>query len=102
MIPRSIVKLIVMFLMVAMAGVGTAQQQQIKIAYFSQEQVAPPALSNLDPFIKNKGIPGAELGVADNNATGQFTGQTYQLEMIVVEPAGDVAKQFQDKIVSKY
>ncbi|MGR9116825.1 MAG: ABC transporter substrate-binding protein, partial [Gammaproteobacteria bacterium] len=25
-----------------------------------------------------------------------------QLEMIVVEPAGDVAKQFQDKIVSKY
>ena len=56
MIPRAVVKLVFIFQMVAIASAGAAQQQQIKIAYFSQEKVAPPALSNLDPFIKDKGI----------------------------------------------
>ncbi|WP_445370555.1 ABC transporter substrate-binding protein [Methylomonas sp. HW2-6] len=62
-------------------------KQIVKIAYFAQEQVAPPALSNLDPFIPNKGALGAELAISDNNTTGQFTGQQYELKKILV-PAG--------------
>ncbi|WFP51383.1 ABC transporter substrate-binding protein [Methylomonas sp. EFPC3] len=62
-------------------------KQIVKIVYFAQEQVAPPALSNLDPFIPNKGELGAELAISDNNTTGQFTGQQYELKKILV-PAG--------------
>ena len=31
-------------------------KQIIDIAYLTQEQIAPPQLSNAEPFIKNKGI----------------------------------------------
>ena len=102
MIPRAVVKLVFIFQMVAIASAGAAQQQQIKIAYFSQEEVAPPALSNLDPFIKDKGIPGAELGIADNNTTGQFTGQSYLLEKIIVAPDDDAVRVFKDKVANQY
>ncbi|MGR9045361.1 MAG: ABC transporter substrate-binding protein [Gammaproteobacteria bacterium] len=101
MIVRAIVKLVLLSQLMAISEV-VATQQQIKIAYFTQEKEAPSALSNLDPFIKHKGIPGAELGIADNNTTGRFTGQSYLLEKIVVEPGGDVAKEFQAKVAQHY
>ncbi len=59
-------------------------KQRIKIAYITQEQAVPAALSNLDPFIQNKGIIGAELAIEDNNTTGQFTNQHYELVKIIV------------------
>ncbi|MGR9052599.1 MAG: ABC transporter substrate-binding protein, partial [Gammaproteobacteria bacterium] len=76
--------------------------QLIKIAYFAQETLPPPALSNLDPFIKNKGLPGAELGIADNNTTGQFTKQSYRLEPVLVSEGADVIGNFQEKIAGRY
>ena len=97
-----VVKLVFAIQMAAMASSVAAQQLQIKIAYFSQEQAAPPALSNLDPFIKDKGIQGAELGIADNNTTGQFTGQSYLLEKIIVPADGDVVQVFKEKIAGQY
>jgi ABC transporter substrate binding protein (PQQ-dependent alcohol dehydrogenase system) len=69
-------------------------KQLVKIGYFSQELPAPPALSNLDPFIPNKGQVGAELAVADNNTTGQFTGQHFELKKVVVPVGGDLQQAF--------
>ncbi|OAI18615.1 ABC transporter substrate-binding protein [Methylomonas koyamae] len=69
-------------------------KQIVKIVYFSQEVEAPPALSNLDPFIQNKGLVGAELAVADNNTTGQFTGQQYDLQKVIVPVGGDALQAF--------
>lgn len=102
MILRSIIKLVWIFLIVTIGNVRAAQTQQIKIAYFSQEQIAPPALSNLDPFIENKGVPGAELAILDNNTTGQFTGQSYSLEKIIVAPDGDVAQVFKHQVADRF
>lgn len=75
-------------------AISAAEKQTIKIAYFSQERVAPAALSNLDPFIQNKGQLGAELAISDNNTTGQFTGQQYELKKIVVPVDGDLVQAF--------
>ena len=69
-------------------------KQVIKIAYFAQERMAPPALSNLDPFIPNKGLIGAELAIADNATTGQFTGQQYELRKIIVPLGADIVQAF--------
>ena len=76
--------------------------QIIHIAYFSQLQNPPAALSNLDPFIADKGQLGAELAISDNNTTGQFIGQTYQLKKIIVPVDGDVAQAFNQEIAKQF
>jgi len=72
----------------------SAPVQEIKVAYLSQEQKVPAALSNLEEFIQNKGLQGALLGLSDNNTTGKFTGQNYHLETKVVAVDGDVKQAF--------
>jgi ABC transporter substrate binding protein (PQQ-dependent alcohol dehydrogenase system) len=80
----------------------TPAKQIINIAYLSQEQPVPPVLSNLDPFVPAKGLLGAELAVADNNTTGQFTGQSFVLNKFIVPIDGDVLEVFNKEIVDKY
>ncbi|MGY6276489.1 ABC transporter substrate-binding protein [Methylomonas sp. MgM2] len=75
---------------------GAAGNQLVKIAYLSQERAVPAALSNLDELIQNKGQLGAELAISDNNTTGRFTGQQYELKKIVVPIDGDLVQAFND------
>lgn len=81
----------------------TPTVQNIDIAYLSQE-IAPPTemLSNLDPFIANKGVEGAELAISDNNTTGQFTHQNFILHKFNVPPDGNVADVFKQHIAAKF
>jgi len=69
-------------------------KQEIKIAYLSQVQQVPAALSNLEPFISDKGLQGALLGLKDNNTTGQFTQQSYSLKQFIVPLGADVDLAF--------
>lgn len=101
MIVRSLLAAMVMLSLTVFVA-QAEQKQDIEIVYFSQEKIAPPALSNLDPFIQDKGELGAELAIDDNNTTGQFTGQTYQLNKIIVPVDGDVVQEFSDKIAGKF
>ena len=80
----------------------TPAKQLINIAYLSQEQAVPPALSNLDPFIPDKGLLGSELAINDNNTTGQFTGQSFVLNKFIVPINGNVVEVFNKEIVDKY
>ena len=80
----------------------TPAKQIINIAYLSQEQVVPPALSNLDPFIQNKGLLGSELAISDNNTTGQFTGQQFILSKFMIPVDGDVVEVFNKEIIGKF
>lgn len=83
-----------LFAFVSIFDVSAAPKQTIKIAYLSQERAAPAALSNLDEFIQNKGELGAELAISDNNTTGQFTAQQYELKKVVVPVDGDIVEAF--------
>ena len=76
--------------------------QQIHIAYLTQQQKPPAALSNLDSFIDNLGEPGAQLGILDNNTTGKFVGQNYTLDKFIVPLDGDVLQTFNNKVAPKY
>ena len=88
--------LLPMLLIVALfSGQGLAEvKQEIKIAYLTQEKQMPAALSNLEPFIPDKGLQGALLGMQDNNTTGQFTGQNYFLKQEIVPLGADVKQAF--------
>ncbi len=72
------------------------------MAYLSQEIAIPPPLSNLDPFIQNKGIQGASLAIEDNNTTGQFTGQTFVLDKFVVKLGDSVSDAFKQIVATGY
>ena len=84
----------------APAASAVAAKQVVKIAYFTQQQTPPAALSNLDPFIIDKGVIGAELAISDNNTTGQFTNQQYVLQKIIVPVDGDVVQAFNQQIAA--
>lgn len=71
-----------------------SEPQEIKIAYITQQIKIPAGLSNLQPFIADKGLKGALLGIKDNNTTGQFTAQSYLLEPVIVPLDGDVKQAF--------
>ena len=94
---------IVFFILIGLVATGSAYAeppQIIKISYLTQEQKPPTALSNLDAFIQHKGLMGAKIAVDDNNTTGQFTGQKFELTIIIVPVGGDVVQQFQQQVSS--
>jgi ABC transporter substrate binding protein (PQQ-dependent alcohol dehydrogenase system) len=72
--------------------------QTVKIIYITQEQKIPAALSNLDAFIQHKGMVGAKIATDDNNTTGQFTGQKFELNVIIVPVEGGVVQAFKQQI----
>ena len=82
--------------------VAATEKQRIKIAYLTQEQKVPAALSNLDPFIQDKGLLGAELAIKDNNTTGQFTGQQYELKKIIAPVTADIVQVFKQQVGDDY
>ncbi|WP_236645283.1 ABC transporter substrate-binding protein [Aidingimonas lacisalsi] len=49
-------------------------------------------LSVIEPIPEQEGLEGARLAISDNNATGQFIGQEFELVESVVARDGDVAK----------
>lgn len=73
------------------SGIAQAQQQKLYVAigYLEILQPLPPTLSNLDEIPEDEGLAGAELAIVDNNTTGKFLGQDYQLETVVVDEGGD-------------
>ncbi|MGA0539443.1 ABC transporter substrate-binding protein [Neotabrizicola sp. VNH66] len=85
-------KLAALALALALPGFAPARAEiQIPMVYLRQEVEAPPVLSNLDPIPEDRGIAGAEVALADTMTTGSFMGHAYALEVVSVEPGGDLA-----------
>jgi len=72
--------------------------QVIKISYITQEKKIPAALSNLDAFIQNQGMMGANIATDDNNTTGQFTGQYFELNRIIAPVDADLVQLFKRQV----
>ncbi len=69
----------------------SARADDVSIAYLVETRDLPPALSNLDEAPADEGIAGAELGIADNNTTGKFSGQNFILETHRIDSGADAA-----------
>lgn len=72
-----------------------AAEQTIRIAYLTQEERPHVPLTFLEPVLEDEGVQGARLGLADNNTTGRFTGQVFELVEHVVPLDGDVTQAMQ-------
>ena len=102
LLAKIIVNILLIILLANLELANAKTNQIIDIAYLTQEQVAPLSLSNLDPFIKNKGVLGAELGIDDDNTTGKFVGQQFNLKKIIVPMDGNVIATFDKEISKKF
>jgi ABC transporter substrate binding protein (PQQ-dependent alcohol dehydrogenase system) len=67
-----------------------AGEQVVQIGWLSQAVKRPLPLSYLDQPPQDEGIQGARLGVADNDTTGHFTGQSFTLTEAVVPEDSDI------------
>lgn len=83
--PRPTARLLAALLGLAVAGAGASTT--IRITYLSEQRPTVTALANLTPPPDNLGEAGAELGLADNNTTGKFLRQRFELTRLTV-PAG--------------
>ena len=99
---QRIIKLLIISQLLSASCLYAGGKQIINIAYLSEETKVIPALSNLDDFIKDKGVMGAELALDDNNTTGQFTGQQFVLKKFIVPLGDSVVDTFNKNIATQY
>lgn len=64
------------------------------LAYFGQESETAVARPYFETEVTDRGIQGARLGVLDNNTTGRFTGQQFELTETRLAADGDPESAF--------
>ena len=77
-------------------GTPSPETAVVRIAYLTQEVARPPALSNLDEPPADEGIAGAGQGIGDNDTTGRFLKQRFELEAVTVPQDGDPAQALRE------
>jgi ABC transporter substrate binding protein (PQQ-dependent alcohol dehydrogenase system) len=90
---RDVRLLLVIFIVAAALAPAAARadEQVVQIGWLSQAVKRSLPLSYLDQPPRDEGIQGARLGIADNDTTGHFTGQSFTLTEAIVPEDGDVA-----------
>jgi hypothetical protein len=73
-----------------------ADEQAVKIGWLSQTANRTVSHAYLDQPPADEGIQGARLGIADNNTTGRFTGQSFELAERLAPADGDIDAAFRD------
>ena len=73
---------------------------EIDIVYLGRQEPPHQPLSLLDDEIDDFGIPGAELGLRDNQTTGRFLNHSYRLDQVVVGEDEDLAARFRELLTA--
>lgn len=84
-----------MLILVAFAPVASAALQ-IDMALITRSPEVHIPLTALEPRIDDDGAAGAHQGVRDNNTTGQFTGQRFELQTVRLESGQTPAAVYQE------
>ncbi|MCH7958408.1 MAG: ABC transporter substrate-binding protein [Proteobacteria bacterium] len=78
----------------AAASAGQDDAAVVRIAVLTQLVDRPPALSNLEPPPDDSGLLGARMAIAENNTTGRFMKQRFEVRETVVPADGDAVAAF--------
>jgi ABC transporter substrate binding protein (PQQ-dependent alcohol dehydrogenase system) len=95
---RDVWLLLVIFVLAAALApaASPAGVETVQIGWLSQAVKRTLPLSYLDQPPQDEGIQGARLGIADNDTTGHFTGQSFTLTEAIVPEDRDVAVGFRE------
>ncbi len=64
---------------------------KVSIAFLHEQLPEPIPLSLVEPVATDLGLAGARLAIVDNNTTGRFLNQQYELKEVIVPAGGDLA-----------
>ena len=67
-----------------LTATAAAAPLNLEILHVTRDEEAPIPFSFMEPVPEGEGVDGARLGLADNNATGRFTGASGTLREVVV------------------
>jgi ABC transporter substrate binding protein (PQQ-dependent alcohol dehydrogenase system) len=76
--------------------VGGAEEQAVKIGWLSQTAIRTVSYAYLDRPPADEGVQGARLAIADNNTTGHFTGQFFELVERAIPADGEIVDGFRE------
>jgi ABC transporter substrate binding protein (PQQ-dependent alcohol dehydrogenase system) len=79
-------------LIAGFAAAPASAADAVRIGFIGLERGAQEPVSLLDQPIDDDGLQGARLAIADNNNTGQFMGQEFLLDEVILERDGDAAE----------
>lgn len=88
---RALAAGLVLSLLAVLAGAQETASPVVRIAYLTQTEKRVAPFPFLDPPPADEGMQGARLGLADDNTTGRFTHQRFELDEVVVPEGGDLA-----------
>jgi ABC transporter substrate binding protein (PQQ-dependent alcohol dehydrogenase system) len=83
-------------LVAILSTIAPAAEEKVQIGWLSQTARRTLPLSYVDQPPQDEGIQGAQLGIADDETTGRFTGQSFALTEAIVPESGDVATGVQE------
>ena len=92
----------IIFLFFNFISIGlSADIQQIKIVHLNRIIEREPTIYSINPEIVNNGILGSRMGIKDNNTTGKFTNQNFELiEKNIM--SGESAKKIFEELIKKF
>ena len=93
---RATAGLVALSLMMLPAVSSNAGEQAVQIGWLSRTVHRSLPLSYLDQPPQDEGLQGARLGIADNQTTGRFSGQSFTLAESIVPEDGDLAAGLRD------
>ncbi len=83
-----------------LAAAGTAPAAQVDLVYLGLTSNQHVAATQIDPPPTDLGLRGAQLAIADTNTTGQFTNQTFALQVTTAPDADALAKDFSQALAA--
>lgn len=84
------------------AALGEKSATPLLTVVYLTTSLPPKAIRPFfDPEIRGLGSQGAVLGIDDNNTTGQFTGQSFNLKIVTVEDPSKLENQFKTLLAEK-
>lgn len=81
---------------------SSPQAATLRIAYLGQPTGTPPLRPYFDPAPAEAGLQGARLGLMDDNTTGRFIGQKFELKEVTVPADGDILSAFKALLAEGY
>ncbi len=73
---------------------------EIPIVFLSRAETPRLPLSFVDPVVEDPGVWGARLAIKDNQTTGSFLNQEYELVEVVIPADGDILSAFSQQLAA--
>ena len=93
---------IIFFYFLFIFSIFAAEIQQIKIVHLNKIIEREPTIYSINPEIINNGILGSRMGIKDNNTTGKFTNQNFELIEQNINPNESAKEIFEKFRKDKY